>query len=190
MRTSARRQRRALRQETKDIVESMPVPTPFDLGRFIANIEAARGRRIHLVEIPDALLGLFGVCGLWIKHRTQPFDFIFHAERRDTFHGQQIIFHELVHLWVDDADGVTDGELDDLRGGLLLEMVERLITNGQIAARRDYDSHREIRTEAAASRLHELAESAEFIDDTPARRLAEDFTYPLGGPHSSRDDHA
>ncbi|MCX4826675.1 hypothetical protein OG883_44345 [Streptomyces sp. NBC_01142] len=182
LRGSARRQRRALRKETDSIVESMPVPSPFDLDEFIENIERARGRSIHLIEIPDQLIGLIGVCGLWIKHRTKPFDFIFHAGSKLTFHGQQIILHELVHLWVDDADGVTDGELDQLHGGLLVEMVERLIANGQVAARRDYANHKEIRTEAAASRLHELDRTTEFIEDTTARRLAEDFSYPLGRP--------
>ncbi|MFI1189712.1 hypothetical protein [Streptomyces californicus] len=148
---------------------------------MISNIEQSRERRIHLVPIPDRLLGLVGVCGLWIKHRAQPFDVIFHAGRAETFHGQQIIFHELVHLWLDDADGVTDGELDELRGKLLLGMVERLIKNGQVAARQDYGSHKEIRTEAAAARLHQLANAGEFIEDHTARRLVEDFTYPLGG---------
>ncbi|MBQ0888659.1 hypothetical protein KBZ94_27690 [Streptomyces sp. RM72] len=167
----------------------MPIPTPFDLDVFIANIERARGRRIHLIPIPDRLLGLIGVCGLWIKHRTQPFDIIFHAGARETFHGQQIIFHELVHLWVDDADGVTDGELDELRGGLMVEMVERMIASGQLSARRDYDSHKEIRTEAAAARIHELVGTTEFIEDTTARRLAEDFSYPLGRPSNSWDKH-
>ncbi|MEO3976914.1 hypothetical protein [Streptomyces sp. CAU 1734] len=160
----------------------MPVPSPFDLDVFIENIESARARSIHLIEIPDQLIGLIGVCGLWIKHRTKPFDFIFHAGRRDTFHGRQIILHELVHLWNDDADGATDGELDELHGGLLVGMVERLIADGKAAARRDYASHKEIRTEAAAARLHQLAGATEFIEDTTARRLAEDFTYPLGRP--------
>lgn len=180
-RSTTRDRRRALASETQRIVASMPVPAPMTLNGLISNIEQSRERRIHLVPIPDRLLGLVGVCGLWIKHRTQPFDVIFHAGRAETFHGQQIIFHELVHLWLDDADGVTDGELDELRGGLLLGMVERLIENGQVAARQDYGSHKEIRTEAAAARLHQLANAGEFIEDHTARRLVEDFTYPLGG---------
>ncbi|WP_217231345.1 hypothetical protein [Streptomyces anulatus] len=166
----------------------MPVPTPMTLSGLICNIERVRARRIHLVPIPDQLLGLVGVCGLWIKHRTHPFDVIFHAGRAESFHGQQIIFHELVHLWLDDADGVTDGELDELRSGLLLGMVERLIENGQVAARQDYGSHKEIRTEAAAARLHQLANAGEFIQDNTARRLAEDFTYPLGGSRELWDN--
>lgn len=172
---SIRRRRRALRSETRSIIESMPIPTPFDLDTFIKNIEQARGRRIHLMPIPDSLIGLIGVCGLWIKHQTMPMDIIFHAGRTDTFHGRQIILHELVHLWVDDADGVTDGELTELLGGLLTGMVERLIANGQLAARRDYGSHEEVRTEEAASLLNEFAEATEFIEDITARRLAEDF---------------
>ncbi|MFE7484955.1 hypothetical protein [Streptomyces sp. NPDC057552] len=161
----------------------MPLPTPMTLSALIANIERSRQRQIHLVPIPDRLLGLVGVCGLWIKHRAQPIDVIFHAGSAETFHGQQIIFHELVHLWLDDADGITDGELDELRGGLLVGMVERLIANGQVAARHDYGSHKEIRTEAAAARLHQLADTDEFIEDNTARRLAEDFAHPLGGSH-------
>lgn len=52
----------------------MPIPTPFEFETFIENIEEARSRSIHLMPIPDLLIGLIGVCGLWIKHQRLPLE--------------------------------------------------------------------------------------------------------------------
>ncbi|MBV9024479.1 MAG: hypothetical protein JO362_11970 [Streptomycetaceae bacterium] len=171
-----------LQREIEDIVASMPIPHPFDLDVLIANIAEARGRRIVLMPIPDQLLGASGVCGLWIKHQTEPVDLILHMESTSVYHRQRIILHELVHLWRDDADGVTDSEMDDLLADLPAAMVERLIGRGKVAARRRYETHKEIRTESAAALIHEQISQTEFIEDITVRRLAEDFTFPLGRP--------
>lgn len=178
--TPTRRGRRALRREAREIVASMPVPVPFDLDTLVANISAARQRRIVLMPIPDQLLGDTGLCGLWIKHRTEPLDLILHMNTPSSFHRQRIVLHELVHLWADDADGVTGGQMADLLAGLPSEMVERLVGGDQVSARHRYETRRELRTEIAAAYIDEQA-CAMFIEDPTVRRLAEDFTHPFGG---------
>lgn len=45
----------------------MPVPHLSSLDGLIANIEAERGRTIHLIPAPDQLLAGPSSCGLWIR---------------------------------------------------------------------------------------------------------------------------
>ncbi|MFI1890275.1 hypothetical protein [Streptomyces jumonjinensis] len=182
-----RGRQRALREEIERLVASMPVPAPtFSLPGLVSAIEQERQRRIHLMAIPDQLLGRTSVCGLWIKHRDRPVDLILHARSPSPYHERQIILHELVHLWADDADGVTGEQMGDLMGGLPAALVQRLVGTGQVAARRRYDSHRERRTEAAAALLHSRALATQDIADPTARRLADDLLYPFGSPTTPR----
>lgn len=186
-RREERRRRRALQAEAEQIVASMPIPQPFDLDLLVANIEEERGRRIEFVPIPDALVAQTGLCGLWVKHASEPIDLILHAHSASAFHLQRIKLHELVHLWHDDATGLTAEEMAELLNtGLSSELVERLIANGKIAARRRYESHKELRTESAAALIHEHSLQDDFIPDVTARRLAEDLSFFLGGTTTSR----
>ncbi len=191
VRREGRRRRRALQTEAEDIVASMPIPRPFDLDRLVANIQEVRGRQIAFVPIPDALVADTGLCGLWVKHASEPIDLILHAQSASVFHLQRIKLHELVHLWHDDAVGLTAEEMAELLNtGLSSELVERLIANGKIAARRRYESRKELRTESAAALIHEQSLRDDFITDVTARRLAEDLSFSLGGPTTSRGtDH-
>lgn len=174
----ARRGRRLVRHETERLVASMPIPRPFDLDRFVANIEQARGRRIVLKAMPTHFAHLTGFCGLWIKHDVHPLDLILHLEGGSPAHERQIKVHELVHLWAEDATGVigTDEVLRDLTPA----RVEQLVAVGQAAGRRRYDTAVEQRTEDAATLISQLATDPDLIEDSVARRLAEDFANPFG----------
>ncbi|WP_262506037.1 hypothetical protein [Streptomyces sp. TRM68367] len=173
----ARRRRRLLRHETERLVASMPIPRPFDLDRFVANIEQARGQRIVLKPMPVHLVNITGFCGLWIKHDVRPLDLILHLKGGSPSHERQIKVHELVHLWAEDSTGVvgTDEVLRDLTPA----RVEQLVAAGQAAGRRRYDTVIEQRTEDAATLISQLATSSNLIEDSVARRLAEDFAYPF-----------
>ncbi|WDN56941.1 hypothetical protein [Streptomyces clavuligerus] len=174
----ARRTHRLLRQETERLVASLPLPRPFDLSRFVGNLEEARGRRIVMKPMPAHLAGLTGFCGLWIKHDTRPLDLILHLTGGSPSHELQIKVHELVHLWAEDATGVvgTDEVLRDLTPA----RVRELIASGQAAGRHRYDTAVEKRTEDAATLISQRALNPPLIEDSVARRLAEDFSYPFG----------
>lgn len=172
-----RRRRRLLRDETERLVASMPIPRPFDLDRFVANIEQARGRRIVLKPMPVHLANLTGFCGLWIKHDVRPLDLILHVEGGSPSHERQIKVHELVHLWAEDSTGVIGA--DEVLRDLTPARVEQLVAAGQAAGRRRYDTAIEQRTEDAATLISQLATSSNLIEDSVARRLAEDFAYPF-----------
>ncbi|MFE0357551.1 hypothetical protein ACFW2K_26520 [Streptomyces nigra] len=159
---------------------SMPIPDPFDLDQLIANIEAARGRRIAIKVLPDRIAAATGICGLWVKHDTLPVDLLLHARGGSPWHERQIWLHELVHLWADDATGVVG--TDELLSDFSPERIEKLVTGGQVAARRRYETGIEKRTEDAAAMLNRLADTAYLrITDPTTRRLADDFC-SFGGP--------
>ncbi|MGW0867000.1 hypothetical protein [Streptomyces sp. FR1] len=159
---------------------SMPIPDPFDLDQLIANIEAARGRRIVIKALPDRIAAATGICGLWVKHDTRPVDLLLHARGGSPWHERQIWLHELVHLWADDATGVVG--TDELLSDFSPERIEKLVAGGQVAARRRYETGIEKRTEDAAAMLNRLADTAYLrITDPTTRRLADDFC-SFGGP--------
>ncbi|KAB7839485.1 hypothetical protein [Streptomyces mobaraensis] len=159
----------------------MPVPDPFSLDGLIVNIEAERGRTIHLIPVPDQLLAGSSLCGLWIKQESGQFDLIFYPQSTSRFHQEKIILHELGHLWCDDADGVTGEEAAELLGAFSQSLIEKLVSSKHAAARRRYGTHREVRAETIADLIHQQAYTAEFVverDDAVLRSLAESLMYP------------
>ncbi|MGV9321376.1 hypothetical protein [Streptomyces sp. NPDC003660] len=53
------------------------------------------------------------------------------------------------------------------------------MAEGQAAGRRRYDTLVEQRTEDAAALISQRAINSDLIEDSVARRLAEDFAYPF-----------
>lgn len=182
--------RGAVRREARRIVAQMPLPRPFDLDVFITNIEGIRGRRIHLLGLPDHLLGGTGLCGLWIKHNQLPIDLIFHVSSTTGYHRERIILHELAHLWCGDADGITSEQLDTLLPEFPPELIGRLLGRGQVRARRWYDSPAEVRAEMIADILHDQAHLHDAGGDDTLRHLADDLTHPFARPRSTRTTRA
>jgi hypothetical protein len=78
------------------IVERLDVPVPFDLARFVTELERQRRRPIHLRPLnskPGA------PCGLWIG--TADADYIYHEVGTTLFHATHIAVHELAHMILD-----------------------------------------------------------------------------------------
>ncbi|MCP3821854.1 hypothetical protein NLX86_28305, partial [Streptomyces sp. A3M-1-3] len=169
------------------LLEQMPIPRPFTLDGLIAGIEAARGRKIKLVAIPDYLLANTDVCGLWLHLDDAPVDMILYVEGTTTFHRMRIILHELAHMWCDDETEVSYEELARLLPDFPPNVLHRLTRRGRIMARHRYDSHTEMRAEMLADLLHNEAYAIDYIEDTTLRHLDEDLSHPLLGPVAKVD---
>ncbi|WP_404782779.1 hypothetical protein [Streptomyces pristinaespiralis] len=181
-------ERRALREECRALLEQMPMPRPFTLDGLIAGIEAARGRKIKLVAIPDHLLANTDVCGLWLQLDDVPVDLILYMEGTTAFHRMRIILHELAHMWCNDETEATFEELTRLLPDFPPNVLHRLSRRGRIMARHRYDSHAERRAEMLADLLHHEAYAVDYIEDTALRHLDDDLSRPLliPRPHTPR----
>ncbi|MFE4664590.1 hypothetical protein ACFRI7_32215 [Streptomyces sp. NPDC056716] len=167
---------RTLRRECERLLAQMPLPTPFTLDGLIAAIESERGRHIDLVPIPDRLLATTDVFGLWLRLDAAPIDMIFYVQGATGFHRQQIILHELAHLWCDDAADTDAAQLAALLPGVPPDFLESLAGKGQVMARHRYDSPVERRAEMLAGLLQHQAYAIDHIEDATLRTLDEDLT--------------
>ncbi|MFJ7324365.1 hypothetical protein ACIQVO_38825 [Streptomyces sp. NPDC101062] len=162
----------------------MPIPKPFELNAFIANVATARGRTITLVPIPDRLLAGTSVCGLWLKHDTLPQDLILHLGSTTRFHREKIILHELGHLWCDDAVGVTSEEIDQFTRHFPADLVRQTIEHGRAAGRHRYGTRTEARAETVADLIHDIGHDRNNqIEDGVLRALDETLTHPRRRGH-------
>ena len=75
------------------IVRELDVPVPFDLARFVADLERQRRRPINLRPFTS---GPGSPCGLWIG--TPNADYIYHEAGTTPFHAARIAVHELAHM--------------------------------------------------------------------------------------------
>ncbi|KPI02803.1 hypothetical protein OK074_4953 [Actinobacteria bacterium OK074] len=182
---------RVLHRECRAILDGMPLPEPFTMAGFIANIEKVRGRQIRLVELPADVPGHTGACGLWIKHRERPLDLILHVGDIPKFHRKKIVLHELAHLWLGDGEdtgaAVTRDQLGDLVPGMPAQAVDRLFASGAIQMRGGYTTHAEARAETLADLLAHAARDALITDDAPLRNLEESLSRPIAGPRRPKD---
>ncbi|WP_431983836.1 hypothetical protein [Streptomyces qinglanensis] len=152
----------------------MPIPEPFTTDGLMANMEAMRGRQIVTRILPENLANRTGFRGLCIRHQKAPLDLILHSEGSSRWHHQQILLHELVHLWADDALGVPG--LAGLAQDGSADYLQDLVRDGRIAARKCFDTKIEKRTEDAATLLNRLSIEP-HVPDVVARRTLHDFTY-------------
>jgi Zn-dependent peptidase ImmA (M78 family) len=81
--------------ELMAIARELPLPVPWDRGRFINAFAELRGRPITLV--PTDTVSLSGSpCGLWIARDDD--DLIFHEASTSEYHIDQIVCHEIGHM--------------------------------------------------------------------------------------------
>lgn len=95
----------------------LPIPVPWDRGKFIANIAALRGRPIRLVPTKTAVLG-GGPCGLWLASDDE--DVILHETGTSDYHIDQIVCHEICHMLLGHEQG-RGGGVEQLALGRLVE---------------------------------------------------------------------
>jgi hypothetical protein len=136
-----------LRSRCLDMIKALPVPAPFDLERFRANIERHRGRRLRLHAIPTKP----DCSGLWIA--TRDADHIYYASDTTPLHQWHIIGHEAGHMLFG-HQGASSGEEDLAR--LLFPSLDPAMVRA-ILARSAYTDTEEEEAETFASVLLERA---------------------------------
>lgn len=77
------------------MARELPIPVPWDLDVFIANLAAQRGRPIHLIPTDTAALA-GSPCGLWLTREHD--DLILHEVGTSSYHVAQIVSHEVGHM--------------------------------------------------------------------------------------------
>jgi hypothetical protein len=94
-RPSDRRHRRRLRGNCERTVDSLELPSPFDVFDFLATLAGNRGRPIVPLPMPATVQAQLP-CGLLAT--TDRADYIFYAADTTALHQQHILLHEAAHL--------------------------------------------------------------------------------------------
>jgi hypothetical protein len=144
---------RELEKQVRRLLAGLDVPDPFDLPAFCASVAAARGRDLHLHQLPQA--GVDGTaCGLWLA--TDKADHVFYAAGTGWLHQQHIILHEIGHIL---CDHVAPGPSPSDVTALLLPDLDPA-TVARVLRRSSYSAPQEQVAEMIATMLNERAGSA------------------------------
>ena len=143
---------RGLRLRCDELLATVPVPEPFELGEFLAALGAKRGRAIRMVDLPARRLtptarrGAPLACGMALQLPTE--DVIF-VEPRDWVYRVHVVLHEVSHRV---CGHLGDGPgLDHLR---LFPDLDPALVRAALGRTR-YSEPQEIEAEAMASVLTE-----------------------------------
>lgn len=103
-----RRLQRRCWETIRTLDETVGIPRPFDMNRFLDRLEQQRGRPIdlHPTQISPG-----GPCGLWIAETGR--DVIVYAESTSEAHQDHIILHECSHMIA--GHGGTDAASEVVR---------------------------------------------------------------------------
>lgn len=144
---------RALEKQVTRILAGLDVPDPFDVRVFCASVAAARGRDLHLHQLPRA--GADGTaCGLWLS--TDKADHVFYAASTGWLHQQHIILHEVGHILCDHV--TPEPEPADVTALLLPDLDPATVA--RVLRRSSYSAPQEQVAEMIATMLNERAASS------------------------------
>lgn len=147
---------RQIRRQCEGIIRSLPIPSPFDVVRFVDDLASTRERRIELrpMEMPAE-----GPSGMWIA--TGRCDYILYESRTTALHQEHIILHEVGHLLAD-HDGAS--LLSEDTAQLLLPNLSSQVVN-RVLHRTVYSVTEERMAETIASMILEEANRWKPVSD-------------------------
>ena len=128
------------------LVRELDIPSPFDLGEFVAGLERQRHRPIRLCPFSS---GPGVPCGLWIG--TADADYIYHEEGTTPYHQTHIALHELAHMLLDHRGATQVWER--LVNMLVPDVDPQLVQ--LVLGRSMYTTEEERDAETLASLIHE-----------------------------------
>jgi hypothetical protein len=83
-----------LRRRCERQLRAVPIPDPFDLDAFCAEVAGWRGRPLRRRPVPG--LSASAPCGVWIA--TDQADHVFYDPGTSPLHAEHIVLHELAHI--------------------------------------------------------------------------------------------
>jgi len=140
-----------LRRTCEMTLDGVHLQRPFTIESFCEALSVKRGRRIVLLELPDA--GDPNTpCGLWLAYQHE--DHIWHVKATSQRHRNQVVLHEIAHMLLDHQnDAGSSSLLESLPPEISPERIRRLF------GRTDYSAEQEHDAELAGSILDEIIDS-------------------------------
>lgn len=132
------------------MARKLPIPTPWSRDVFVNNLAELRGRPITLVPSRTAVLA-GSPCGLWLK-RADDDVIVYHAGTSD-YHSDQIVCHEVGHMWLGHCRSAQVGEGKDRERRLCRDILPDIDPDAVLAVlgRSDYATSQERDAELFAS---------------------------------------
>ncbi|WP_214317097.1 hypothetical protein [Nonomuraea sediminis] len=149
-------------------LSAAPIPQPFTLDAFIAQMRAVRQRPLHMHDLPAEAAS--AVSGLWIA--TRKADHIFIAPGASGLLRVNIVLHEFSHMLL--GHGRVGGDVEEVLRRLLGPSVMGM------AARGRYETVEERDAEKLATLILTRAHTPLEDGDEGLRKLKRTFGYDLG----------
>lgn len=162
---------RAVRRRCARLVDTLPIPHPFDIELLCRRIAADRGRPIGLraISMPAG-----GPCGLCLAAAQQ--DFIFFERNTSRLHQEHITLHELGHLL---SGHTAAASVMPEASRLLMPNLDPAVVS-QILQRTHYSEQQEQEAETIASLILERANRWRPTSEWEAPPEAADISRRLG----------
>lgn len=125
------------------LISTLPLPEPFDVSTFLANLARQRGRQIELIAaaVPFGMLVT-----------TSDTDYIVYPNNTTRLHAQHIALHEVGHLLLNHPTSTVDRRA--VAEALLPDLSPKLVR--RILGRTTYSDNQEYEAESFASVLGHL----------------------------------
>jgi hypothetical protein len=161
------------RRRWEAVVRELPVPVPFDLEVFCAELGQQLGRPLVVSAWDDDRMRRRAPCGL--VARTAEMDLIHYDASTSELHGRHSVFHEVGHILADHRP--VAGAPAESVGALLPDLDPSAIN--VVLARGVYDSPDEEEADLIATLLGLRVDAVSPGDDPALRRMTEVFGHDL-----------
>ncbi|OLZ71074.1 hypothetical protein AV521_13185 [Streptomyces sp. IMTB 2501] len=172
---------RALHKRCVRLLADLPMPSPFRVDALVRNMEDARGRSIHLVELAEPEGGPRAACGLRV--RTDQVTYVLYRRRPTQTGTEHTILHELCHEWFDHGTTLSRQEIERyVPGDLYQGLLGRLGPGAVVQARARYDTPEEQEAELSASLIKRIARQRPSVGEDMVSLLEHSLSHPVAPP--------
>ncbi|MEU9059129.1 hypothetical protein AB0D13_09695 [Streptomyces sp. NPDC048430] len=173
---------RKLRRQCEAKLSNLPLPSDaFSVRALVANMEAASGRTIHLIEVEDARSDRRTACGLRIRGRHTTYILF---RRRPTPHQtEHTILHELAHEWLDHHSTLSPREvLPSIPDSVWERIAADLGPDVVVQARSRYGTVEEREAELSATLIKIKLQRRAGAGKDPMSLLESSLSHPVAPP--------